>query len=48
MLEPRPHRDALTPAAAADELRAEARAGRLDGEAVDAVLAGAGTPGSTG
>jgi HD-GYP domain-containing protein (c-di-GMP phosphodiesterase class II)/DNA-binding CsgD family transcriptional regulator len=42
MLEPRPHRDALTPAAAADELRAEARAGRLDGEAVDAVLAGAG------
>jgi len=42
MLEPRPHRDALTAADAAAELRAEARDGRLDGEAVDAVLRAAG------
>lgn len=42
MLEPRPHRPALGAAEAADELRAEARAGRLDGEAVDAVLRAAG------
>jgi HD-GYP domain-containing protein (c-di-GMP phosphodiesterase class II) len=38
MCEPRPHRPALAPAAAADELRAEVRAGRLDGDAVEAVL----------
>jgi HD-GYP domain-containing protein (c-di-GMP phosphodiesterase class II) len=42
MLEPRPHRLALTPDAAADELRRESRAGRLDGEAVEAVLGAAG------
>jgi HD-GYP domain-containing protein (c-di-GMP phosphodiesterase class II) len=42
MLEPRPHRDAHTASAGADELRAEAQAGRLDGEAVDAVLRAAG------
>lgn len=42
MLEPRPHRDAYDAAAAADRLRAEAEAGRLDGEVVDAVLAAAG------
>jgi HD-GYP domain-containing protein (c-di-GMP phosphodiesterase class II) len=42
MLEPRPHREARTAAAAADELRTEARDGRLDGEAVDAVLRAAG------
>lgn len=42
MLEPRPHREARTPADAADELHAEAHAGRLDGEAVDAVLRAAG------
>ncbi|MEU8798075.1 HD domain-containing phosphohydrolase [Spirillospora sp. NPDC048819] len=42
MTEPRPHRDALTPAAAAKELLAEASAGRLDASAVDAVLACAG------
>jgi HD-GYP domain-containing protein (c-di-GMP phosphodiesterase class II) len=42
LLEPRPHRDARSPAEAAGELRAEMRAGRLDGEAVDAVLAAAG------
>ena len=41
-LEPRPHRTALDPAAAADRLRAEVRAGRLDAAAVDAVLAEAG------
>jgi HD-GYP domain-containing protein (c-di-GMP phosphodiesterase class II)/DNA-binding CsgD family transcriptional regulator len=42
MREPRPHRAALTDDAAAAELRAEVRAGKLDAEAVDAVLAAAG------
>ena len=42
MTEPRPHRPALTAKQAAAELRAEVRAGRLDGDAVDAVLAAAG------
>src|SRR3989442_548529 len=42
MTEPRPHRPARTPEAAASELRREARAGRLDSEAVNAVLAAAG------
>jgi HD-GYP domain-containing protein (c-di-GMP phosphodiesterase class II) len=42
MREPRPHRPARTAADAAAELRAEVRAGRLDGAAVDAVLAAAG------
>jgi HD-GYP domain-containing protein (c-di-GMP phosphodiesterase class II) len=42
MLEPRPHRDPRTAGEAAAELHAEVRAGRLDGEAVDAVLAAAG------
>jgi HD-GYP domain-containing protein (c-di-GMP phosphodiesterase class II) len=42
MCEPRPHRAARSPAEVADELREEARDGRLDGEAVDAVLAAAG------
>ncbi|HET8979556.1 MAG TPA: HD domain-containing phosphohydrolase [Solirubrobacteraceae bacterium] len=42
MAETRPHRDALPPGAAADELRAEVRGGRLDGQAVDLVLAAAG------
>lgn len=42
MTEPRPHRAALLPEAAAAELQWEARAGRLDGEAVNAVLAAAG------
>lgn len=41
-LEPRPHRAALAPADAATALRDEVRAGRLDGEAVDAVLRAAG------
>jgi HD-GYP domain-containing protein (c-di-GMP phosphodiesterase class II) len=40
--EPRPHRPARPPEAAADELRREVRAGRLDGAAVDGVLAAAG------
>lgn len=44
MREPRPHRPARTPAEAADELRAEVRAGRLDADAVEAVLAAAGHP----
>ncbi|MBI5828836.1 MAG: HD domain-containing protein, partial [Chloroflexi bacterium] len=39
MTEPRPHRPALSPDAAAETLRAEVRAGRLDGEAANAVLA---------
>jgi len=42
MLETRPHRAALSPEQAADELKHEARAGRLDGEAVNAVLTAAG------
>ena len=41
-LEPRPHRPTLTAPEAADHLRAEVRAGRLDGDAVDAVLRAAG------
>ena len=44
MTEPRAHRPAMTAKQAANELRAEVRAGRLDGEAVDAVLAAAGQP----
>jgi HD-GYP domain-containing protein (c-di-GMP phosphodiesterase class II) len=38
MTQPRPHRAAFTAVAAATELRAEVKAGRLDGDAVDAVL----------
>jgi HD-GYP domain-containing protein (c-di-GMP phosphodiesterase class II) len=38
MREPRPYRAALTPAAAASELRREVTEGRLDRDAVDAVL----------
>ncbi len=42
MTEPRPHRSPLTPEAAATELQREVRAGRLDSEAVNSVLAAAG------
>jgi DNA-binding CsgD family transcriptional regulator len=42
MCEPRPHREALTPEVAAKELRAEVRAGRMDGDVVEAVLGAAG------
>ena len=42
MLEPRPHRPARSPQDAAAELRAEVRAGRIDGDAAEAVLAAAG------
>jgi HD-GYP domain-containing protein (c-di-GMP phosphodiesterase class II) len=42
MRELRPHRPALPAERASNELRAEVRAGRLDGEAVDAVLDAAG------
>ncbi len=42
MTEPRPHRPALSAADAAAELRAEVRAGRLDGDAAEGVLAAAG------
>jgi HD-GYP domain-containing protein (c-di-GMP phosphodiesterase class II) len=42
LLESRPHRAALTADRAADELRSSARAGRLDGELVEAILATAG------
>ena len=42
MTEARPHRAALTPEQAAEQLQREARAGRLDGEAVSHVLAAAG------
>ena len=41
-LEPRPQRPALDPEEAAGQLRQEARAGRLDAESVEAVLAAAG------
>jgi DNA-binding NarL/FixJ family response regulator len=44
MTEPRPHRPARPPEVAAEALRGEAAAGRLDAEAVDAVLAAAGRP----
>jgi HD-GYP domain-containing protein (c-di-GMP phosphodiesterase class II) len=42
MREPRPHRPARSAGEATAEMRAEVRAGRLDGGAVDAVLAAAG------
>ena len=42
MREPRPYRAALTAAAAAAELRREARAGRMEAAVVDAVLRAAG------
>jgi HD-GYP domain-containing protein (c-di-GMP phosphodiesterase class II) len=42
MCEPRPHRAALTSAEAAGQLRADVRAGRMDGDAVEAVLTAAG------
>ena len=42
MIEPRPHREARSAADATDELLAEVRADRLDGDAVDAVLRAAG------
>ncbi len=42
MTEERPHRPPLSASDAAAELRAEVAAGRLDGEAADAVLAAAG------
>jgi HD-GYP domain-containing protein (c-di-GMP phosphodiesterase class II) len=41
-LELRPHRSASAPGTAADELLGEARAGKLDGAVVDAVLVAAG------
>ena len=44
MREPRPHRPALSPMAAADELCMDAEAGRLAPEAVNAVLIAAGQP----
>jgi HD-GYP domain-containing protein (c-di-GMP phosphodiesterase class II) len=42
LLEPRPHRAALPADQAAETLRREVRAGKLDGEAVDGVLSAAG------
>jgi HD-GYP domain-containing protein (c-di-GMP phosphodiesterase class II) len=42
MREPRPHRPELSPEQAAAALRAEVRSGRLDGDAVEAVLGAAG------
>lgn len=44
MREPRPHRGPRTPAVAEQQLRQEARDGRLDAEAVEAVLAAADRP----
>src|SRR5207302_11225184 len=40
--EPRPYREARLPVEAAAELRAEVKAGRLEGDAVEGVLAAAG------
>ncbi len=45
MLEPRPWRAALSPGQVADELRREAKEGRLDRRAVDAVLESSGQGG---
>jgi HD-GYP domain-containing protein (c-di-GMP phosphodiesterase class II) len=42
MREPRPHRQAMTATAAAGALRSDVRTGRLDADAVDAVLTAAG------
>src|SRR6266852_9092280 len=42
MIEPRPHRPALSAEAAAAQLRAEARRGQLDPQSVTAVCAAAG------
>jgi len=42
MREPRPHRPAMSPKQAADELRNEVRSSRLAADAVDAVLAATG------
>jgi DNA-binding CsgD family transcriptional regulator len=42
LLEPRPHRPALDSRDAADQVRREARAGRLDAQSVEAVLLAAG------
>ena len=42
MIEPRPHRPAMSAKQAAAQLRREVRAGRLDADAVDAVLAATG------
>ena len=44
MTEHRPHRAALTPEQAAAAVRADAQAGRLDRDAVEAILAAAGQP----
>jgi HD-GYP domain-containing protein (c-di-GMP phosphodiesterase class II) len=44
MCEPRPHRESLAADGAAGELRVGVRAGRLDADAVDAVLAATGHP----
>jgi HD-GYP domain-containing protein (c-di-GMP phosphodiesterase class II)/DNA-binding CsgD family transcriptional regulator len=40
--EPRPHREALAPEAAGEEIRSQVRRGGLDGDVVDALLAAAG------
>ncbi len=44
MTEPRPYREPLPPDLAAAQLTADVRAGRLDGDAADAVLTAAGRP----
>jgi HD-GYP domain-containing protein (c-di-GMP phosphodiesterase class II)/predicted DNA-binding protein (UPF0251 family) len=44
MIEDRPYRRAIVPARAADRLEAEARSGRLDADAVAAVIEAAGLP----
>lgn len=44
MLEPRPHRAALSPSDAAGQLRTAVRDGKLDGNAAEAVIEAAGQP----
>jgi DNA-binding NarL/FixJ family response regulator len=44
LTEPRPHRPGYDPDRAADELQKQARAGRLDGDAISAILRAAGQP----
>ena len=48
MTHPRPHRDALTPHAVAEQLHADVRAGRLDPDATTAILATVGHTGPPG
>ena len=43
-VEPRPYREAMTPGQAAEDLRSQARTGKMDHEIVESLLAAAGQP----